>query len=257
MEHRTTGVQKGPELYIEAAGAGEPLILLHHGLGCTRDWDGVAPRLAEHYHVIAYDRPGYGRSAASAPRSMLGADAFERDAEDLIALLDRLGIESAHLVGHSDGATIGLIAAARWPQRVRTLVSEAAHIYFEAIGYASVRRALSWGLDHPAGQQYLRSRHGDYGPQVLRMFAAHWIEHTSPDWTLLPLVREVRCPTLVVQGTDDNYGTERQPRDIAAAIPGAVLWLIDGVGHEPHVELADAYVQRVLEFIQQSHAAAP
>ncbi|HEX9438863.1 MAG TPA: alpha/beta fold hydrolase [Roseiflexaceae bacterium] len=237
------------ELHIERSGVGAPLFLLHHGLGCTRDWDNVALHLAEHYDVIAYDRPGYGRSVASAPRDTLGEDAFERDAAGLIALLDRLEIDAAHLVGHSDGATIALIAAACWPARVRSLVVEAAHIYTEEISRASVQRVLGWGLRHPAGQEYLCARHGEHGPQVLRMFAAHWLEHTPPDWTLLPLIRTIRCPTLVIQGTLDTYGTTRQPHDIAATIPGAQLWLLDGVGHEPHVEAAEEYLAQVLTFL--------
>ena len=152
------------ELHIERSGAGAPLFLLHHGLGCTRDWDNVAPHLAEHYDVIAYDRPGYGRSVASAPRDTLGEDAFERDAAGLIALLDRLEIGAAHLVAISDGATIALIAAARWPARVRSLVVEAARIFMpEEISRASVQRVLGWGLRHPAGQEYLRARHGEHG----------------------------------------------------------------------------------------------
>src|SRR4051812_34452446 len=185
-----------PKLHIERSGSGEPLILLHHGLGCTRDWDAIAPRLAERYDVIAYDRRGYGRSAVSAPRDTIGVDGFEADAADLIALLDRLEIDAAHLVGHSDGATIALIAAARWPARVRSLVAEAAHIYAEEISRASVRRVLGWGLNHTEGQSYLRVRHGAYGPQVLRMFAAHWLDYTPADWTLLPLIGQIRRPAL-------------------------------------------------------------
>jgi pimeloyl-ACP methyl ester carboxylesterase len=237
------------KLHVEQAGAGDPLILLHHGLGCTRDWDGIVPHLAGRYHVIAYDRPGYGRSAVTAPRDTMGADAFERDAADLVRLMDQMAIESAHLVGHSDGGTIALIAAARWPERVRSLVVEAAHIYAEDVSIASIRRVCGWGLSHPAGQEYLRIRHGEHGPQVLRMFVSHWLEHTSLAWTLLPLIRAIRCPTLVIQGTLDAYGTERHPRDIAATIPGAQLWLLDGVGHDPHVEASEAYVERLLSFL--------
>jgi pimeloyl-ACP methyl ester carboxylesterase len=243
--------------HIEQAGTGEPIILLHHGLGCTRDWDGIAPRLAERHRVIAYDRPGYGRSAITAPRHTLREDAFERDAEQLIALLDQLEIDAAHIVGHSDGGTIGLIAAARWPERVRSLVVEAAHIYFEEIGLASVRRALEWGTNQPAGQEYMRSRHGEYGPQVLQMFAEHWLKYTPPSWTLLPLLPAIRCSTLVIQGTNDNYGSEQQPRDIAAAIPAAALWLLDGVGHDPHIEQAEAYISRVLAFLDAQAADVP
>jgi pimeloyl-ACP methyl ester carboxylesterase len=53
----------------------------------------------------------------------------------------------------------------------------------------------------------------------------------------------------VIQGTLDTYGTVRQPHDIAAAIPGAQLWLLDGVGHEPHVEAAEDYLAQVLTFL--------
>jgi pimeloyl-ACP methyl ester carboxylesterase len=245
-----------PAWHIEQTGTGDPVILLHHGLGCTRDWDGIAPHLAERYRVIAYDRPGYGRSANTAPRQVLREDAFEHDAEQLVVLLDQLEITAAHIVGHSDGGTIGLIAAARWPERVRSLVTEAAHIYFEEVGLASVRRVLEWGTHQPAGQEYLRTRHGEYGPQVLRMFADHWLQYTPVDWSLRSLLPAIRCATLVIQGTKDNYGSEQQPRDIAAAIPGAELWLLDGVGHDPHIEQAASYISRVLTFLDAQPACA-
>jgi pimeloyl-ACP methyl ester carboxylesterase len=169
-------------------------------------------------------------------------------------LLDQLEINAAHIVGHSDGGTIALIAAARWPERVRSLVVEAAHIYFEEVGLASVRRVLEWGTHEPEGQEYLHVRHGEYGAQVLHMFADHWLKYTPLDWSLLPLLSAINCATLVIQGTKDKYGSQQQPRDIAAAIPGAALWLLDGVGHDPHVEQAEAYISRVRAFLDAQPA---
>src|SRR5579875_931120 len=108
------------DLYYEEHGdaARDALVLLHGDYECTRYWAAQIAYFALRYRVIAYDRRGYGRST---PRETLPPDFYDEDAADLMGLLDRLGIERAYLVGHSGGGTTALLAAARYPERVRAL----------------------------------------------------------------------------------------------------------------------------------------
>ena len=121
----------GHDLHVEEDGPqdGNPVILLHHGLGSVNAWKAQLEALSQAgWRAIAYDRWGYGDSA---PRQEYTLPYFEDDIEDLETLLDVLNIKQAALVGHSDGGTIGLIFAACRPLRVTSLVTVAAHIYVE------------------------------------------------------------------------------------------------------------------------------
>jgi pyruvate dehydrogenase E2 component (dihydrolipoamide acetyltransferase) len=113
----------GHELYFEDRGAGDALILLHGDFECTRYWTAQVDAFAADYRVIAYDRHGFGRSA---PLRALPPDFYDRNVADLIALLDHLEIAHAHLVGHSGGGTVALLAAARYPARVRAVLAAGA-----------------------------------------------------------------------------------------------------------------------------------
>ena len=106
------------------------VVLLHHGLGSVKAWRGQMSALVDAgYHVIAYDRWGYGGSDG---RPGLDLPTFTTDIDDLHILLEQLGIRRAALVGHSDGGTIALYYAAQYPDEVTCLVTVAAHIYVEA-----------------------------------------------------------------------------------------------------------------------------
>jgi pimeloyl-ACP methyl ester carboxylesterase len=118
----------GRSFYIESNGpeTAPAVVLLHHGLGSTRAWRRQVPALVQAgYRVINYDRRGYGGSDV---RERIDVPWFEDDQADLRMLLDAYGIESAALVGHSDGGTIALYFAACHPQRVSRLATVAAHI---------------------------------------------------------------------------------------------------------------------------------
>ena len=104
----------GARLYYEAAGNGDPLVLLHAGIADCGMWDEVFAALAERFRVIRYDRRGYGRSLMP-----VGDYAH---INDLAGLLDHLGIASAHLIGCSDGGRVTLEFALAHPARVRSLV---------------------------------------------------------------------------------------------------------------------------------------
>jgi 3-oxoadipate enol-lactonase len=104
----------GDRLFYEEAGDGRAVVLVHGGLGDLRMWDGVVPLLAASHRVVRFDVRGFGRSDAPAGE-------FSPH-DDLRALLDGLGIESAALVGLSLGGRIVLDAALELPERVSALV---------------------------------------------------------------------------------------------------------------------------------------
>src|SRR5262249_51864919 len=107
----------GLNLYYEIHGTGEPLILLHGGLGAIEMFGDVLPQLAQRHRVIAADLQGHGRTA-DGDRPLR----FETLADDIAALIRYLGLQNADLMGYSLGGAVALRAAIRHPEVVRKLV---------------------------------------------------------------------------------------------------------------------------------------
>jgi pimeloyl-ACP methyl ester carboxylesterase len=241
----------GHFLYLEIHGPaiGPPVVLLHHGLGTVRAWKEQVPALAQSgYRVIAYDRWGYGRSD---PRDQLSIPYFKEDQADLSGLLDDLGVQRAVLIGHSDGGTLALYWAARQASRVAALVVSGAHIYVEAgmlPGLEGLRQTYEQDDDFRAR---LERRHPGKAGAVFSNWYTGWRAAGSLDWDLRPLLRQVTCPALVIQGLEDEHASPEHARDLASALPAAELWLAAGVGHMLPQDIPEEFNSRVLTFLDQ------
>jgi pimeloyl-ACP methyl ester carboxylesterase len=224
------------------------LVLLHDGLGAIGAWRGLPARLAAALGVnaLVYDRWGYGRSQ---PREAFGAGFMEAEVPVLLALLDRLGVAQASLLGHSDGGSIALLCAARHPERVRAVVTEAAHTFVEPETQAGIRALVEL---QAAGRTppWLHKLHGPRAEQVLRAWSAHWLSDVHARWDIRAELPRVRCPVLAVQGDADEFGTQAQVDSILTAIPGAQSWIVPGCGHTPHGQAEDPFVERVAAFLR-------
>lgn len=235
------------QLWFEEAGAGEALILLHHGTGSTRSWRHQMPALAAKHQVLAYDRPGFGRSDWLEAWSL---DYLDRDVGDLIALLDQLGIDAAGLVGNSDGAAIALMAAARHPGRVQWVVAEAPHVSVELPRCPdAIRQFIADLPEAPQVQKGLAREHGDRAPQVVQRWADRWLDPAFWSWNVAPELASVRCPVLVVHGLHDPYFSLDHSQLIADAVPGSRLSVHPDLGHVPHLEAPQRFNELVLAFL--------
>jgi pimeloyl-ACP methyl ester carboxylesterase len=225
------------------------VVLLHHATASSRTWRRQAPLLAQHFHVLAYDRAGFGRSDWL---ESWGLDYLTQDVVDLIALLDALDLVHVGMVGHSDGATIALLAAARYPERVCCVVAEAPHVFVETSTCpAAVARFRDEALASPQLQAALTRDHGPRGGQVLQRWAERWTDPEFTSWDVSHELAAVLCPVLVIHGADDAYFPTAHAELIAAALAGSRLWLLPGVGHMPHAEVSAEFNRQVLQFLQQ------
>jgi len=237
-------------LHFETHGpaSGPALVLLHHGLGSTRAWRHQVPALAQAgYRVIVYDRWGYGQSE---DRPYLAVPGFEDDLADLESILTTLHASPVTLIGHSDGGTIALYYAAQNPQQIAALVTVAAHIYLEPsmeVGVQGIRQTFEQDERFRAS---FRRAHGDKFEAVFRNWFDGWHTPKALDWDMRPLLSQITCPTLVIQGEQDEHATPQHARDIAAGIPGAELWLAPGAAHMLLQEIPDLFNQRVLAFLR-------
>ena len=240
--HELNFIQNGSE-------NGPNILLLHHGLGSIKAWRRQIPVLAEAgFRVTAYDRWGYGGSDG---RTALDLPTFATDIDDLHSLLQQLGITTASLLGHSDGGTIALYFSAQYPRQVTSLVTVAAHIYIEPemeTGCLDIKNT------YQADERFRRSlfdAHGDKYESVFHNWYEGWYRQDFIGWDMRQVLGRINCPSLIVQGEDDEYATPRHAKDIAGAIPGAEAWIIPGAGHMLPLENAELFNAGILRFLEK------
>jgi pimeloyl-ACP methyl ester carboxylesterase len=241
--------------HLEAAwwgpdpGAAPSLVLLHEGLGSVGLWRDFPPLLsaATGCGVFAWSRFGYGRSAPIAlPRPL---DYMQREAREVVGrVLDAAGIGPCLLVGHSDGASIAALAAGLGPDaRVRGLVLMAPHFFVEEISVASIaaiRREYEAG-----GLRARLARHHTDVDGAFHGWADAWLDPGFPAaFDLTAALGRVALPALILQGTDDPYGTIAHARLAEREMPGPVRTVQLPAGHSPHVEATEAAVAAIAGF---------
>ena len=222
------------------------LVLLHEGLGCVTLWKDFPDRLARitGCGVFVYSRFGYGRSdPATLPRPLTYM--HEEGLTVLPELLEVLGFDRVILVGHSDGASISLIHAGGTPaERVLGLVLMAPHVFNEPCCVASIEAARRAYEDGD-----LRERLSLYHAHVdvaFRGWNQAWLDPGFLDWNLESYLPGIAVPTLVIQGQQDEYGSERQVTTIQDACNAPVqLELLDDCRHSPHRDQPDVTLDLV------------
>ena len=118
------------KIYYEEYGQGTPLILLEGGMGSIYDFAKCIPELSKHYRIIAPDTPGQGRS------EMADSMSYELMAEYISALIDELKLDSAYVMGWSDGGNTGLIVGSKRPDKVKKVLAAGANYLLR--GYPSI-----------------------------------------------------------------------------------------------------------------------
>jgi pimeloyl-ACP methyl ester carboxylesterase len=214
----------------ETAGRDPTVVLLHHGMGSVRAWDGLLPHLTGGRRAIAYDRRGFGRS----PRdTAYGPDLFGQDAEDLAQLLTRHDAAPAHLVGHSDGGSVALLTAARSPALVRSVVVVAMHVRADAQTRETLQRFGPPPTWDAGMQAHFRSAHGEDWLAVTSAWYRLWQAGLSA-WDLEPELARISCPVLVIHDRQDELAATLHAEAVARRVPQAeVSWYETG-SHMPH-----------------------
>lgn len=217
------------------------VVFLHEGFGCAGQWRTFASRVAAATGcgTLVYSRRGHGGSGpwpVPWPDNFLEAEATTQ----LPDLLAQLGIARPVLYGHSDGGSIALIFAAHFPDACAGVVSTAAHVMFEPIAHTSIS-ATRERFREGRLREILRRHHGANTDDAFLGWADTWLRPAMRTWDVRPLLGAIRCPVLVIQGRDDEYGTLDQVEAIEAGIRAGVngdvtTLVIDHCGHSPHRE---------------------
>jgi pimeloyl-ACP methyl ester carboxylesterase len=229
---------------------GIDLVMLHEGLGSVSMWREFPEQLAQATgcRTLVYSRHGYGRSSPlDAPRRV---DYMHEEARVwLPAILKQLGICRPVLFGHSDGASIALIHAARPGSDVAGIMALAPHVKVEDLSVSSIAAAKTAYLETD-----LRTRLSRHHADVDSAFWGWnriWLDPVFRDWNIEGLLPSIRCPILAIQGADDEYGTMEQIASIARSAPDVKLLALPACRHSPHRDQPQAVLAAAQAFVAE------
>jgi pimeloyl-ACP methyl ester carboxylesterase len=256
----------GARIYYEAAGAGEPLVLVHAGIADSRMWEAQFVAFSDHYRVIRYDMRGFGRTAM--------VEGLYSHHEDLGGLLDFLDVGRAHLVGCSMGGGTVLDFALEYPQRVGNLIlvgpavggfrpdfdpprqwdeivaaDEAGDL--ERISELEVQIWVDGPQRSPDDvDSSIRDLVREMNLIALQNEASGLGEEWEPEPPAADRLPDVQAPTQLMVGDED------QPKVFAAIdllekeLPNARKVVMPGTAHLPNMEQPERFNRIVLDFLE-------
>lgn len=268
-----TMLVNGVELYVETAGAGDRVVLVHGSWGDATTWNAVAGLLADRFEVVTYDRRGHSRSEdGNGPGSLI------EDAQDLGALIQQLGQVPAHVVGNSYGSSITLTLAAARPELVASaavhepplfgLLEESAGDLADELvevdrRLTEVAGLLVAGQDESAARRFVDTvafgpggwdQLGDELRQTfIRNAHTYLDERHDPGGLSIDAAALAwsRVPMLL------SYGTQSPPMfpaviaQLATLVPAAQVRVLDGAGHVPQLSHPAALGASLNAFYEQ------
>ena len=230
------------QMYYAVYGNGEPVLLIHGGLGHADVWGFQVPVLAATHKVIVADSRGHGRSTRSDQPY-----GYALMADDYLALLDHLKIDKTALVGWSDGAIIGLDIAIRHPERLSRLFAFGANYTPEGLKASVADDPVFNAAIARSGKDYARlsSTPGEFDAFVAQI-SEMWA--TQPNYTQDQL-RAITVPTVIFVGEHDEAIEPAHTAEMAALIPNAELVIMKDASHFALWHEPDAFNATVLKVL--------
>lgn len=226
------------------------IVFLHDSLGSTQLWRDFPKLLSQALlcNVLVYDRIGYGKSDAMKTH-IRPENYMELEANILNEVLLKLNIKNAVLFGHSDGGTIALIAAAKYPEKIDAVICEAGHIFVEEITLKGVSDAFI-AYKTTNLPERLKKYHGDKVEMLFKAWTEIWLKDEFKSWNIEYLLPKITCPLLFIQGESDEYGTLDQVEKTISQVSGkAEKYIIADVGHTPHKQVPDLVLDKTFSFL--------
>jgi pimeloyl-ACP methyl ester carboxylesterase len=252
------------DIYYECQGSGPAMLFLHGAGSNAATWWQQLPVFSKDHRCVTMDIRCFGRSVA--PTSEFALPLF---VDDVLAVLDALGIERATVVGQSLGGMIGLRLALDHPNRVAAFVATDTTLGIDhpvlldrlerrnvtQAGASIEQRALgAWFLREQPALAALYAQINHFNPSAHRIPAEEWraaLASLLQAEKLTPLagVSTLRCPTLFVVGSEDPLVPVSVMHEMATLVPASEVVVIDQAGHSAYFEKAAQFNQHVADFI--------
>jgi pimeloyl-ACP methyl ester carboxylesterase len=226
---------RGIKLYTEEYGTGKPLVLIHGNGGSISSMSSIIPFFSKAYRTIVIDSRAHGKSVDSGDSL-----SFEMMADDVASLLDQMKIDSAYIIGWSDGGIIALELALRHPEKIRKLASTGANLWPDSTALVPDL----WKDD----KKYFDSQAGK--PKITGEEKNSWkvfmLDWEQPNISLASL-RKIQTPSLIICGDHDIIRIEHTVL-IFQNIPKAELWVLPDSGHATLIEHPMEFCETVDRF---------
>lgn len=234
----------GIQMYYAVYGKGDPVLLIHGGLGHADIWSSQVAELAKTHKVIVADSRGHGRSTRT--EEPYGYDLM---ASDYLALLDHLKIDKTTLVGWSDGGIIGIDIAMKHPERLTRLFAQAANVTTDGVDPGVLTNKTFAAYIERSGRDYKKlSKTPDQYDAFVAQISKMW--ETQPNWSK-EQVAKITTPTAIVAGDHDEAIKREHTDYMAKTIPGAKEIILPNASHFAMLQAPDEYTKAVVDFIDQ------
>jgi len=248
LQHKTIAVQT---IRVEQ-NRNEKIILvfLHEALGSIGQWKAFPELLCKKLQLdgFVYERQGHGNSSPfSSDRTASYLHDYAWGELNELITTAFSSDKKIILVGHSDGGTIALLYAAKFPKNVIACVTMAAHVINEPETIAGIQPAID---AYEAGKLIgLTNYHGDKTEALFFAWANTWKSPEFKDWDICADIQSVSCPVLAIQGINDQYGTKKQLELIQESVHGkAKTVMLPNCGHHPHLEVQEHVISEIQQF---------
>lgn len=226
------------------------LVFLHDGLGCGLSWSTIPEVVCRKTGCpgLVYDRSGHGKSSSLSHRRTIHY-LHEYALVELPLLLQTVIPDTPLiLIGHSDGGSISLIYGAERSPLLKGIITEAPHVFVEDVSIAGIKKAEdAWQQGKLTG---LSKYHGEKTEHIFKAWSETWLSKWFKSWNIEYLLPSIEVPMLIIQGRDDQYGSENQVHAIAQGAGGSVhTEIIDNCSHAPHLEAQEETVDIMCTFI--------
>lgn len=226
---------RGFKMYAEVYGSGQPLLIIHGNGGSINNFIYQIPYFSKKYKVIIADSRAQGKSTDKGDSLT-----YEMMADDYAALLDAMKIDSAYVIGWSDGGINGLLLSIRHPEKVKKLAVTGANLVPDT---TAVPKSI-WNMVMPTYTMLknMKTRNDDenQGYKLFRLLVE------QPHIPLTDL-QKITCPSLVIGG-DHDVIKEEHTMLIYKNIPKSYLWILPGSGHSTPVVYKDDFNKVVDRF---------
>lgn len=229
---------RGINIYAEQYGTGKPLLMIHGNGGNISGMASIIPYFSQKYRVIAVDSRAHGKSTDD--KDSLS---FDMMADDMVGLLKQLNIDSAYVIGWSDGGIVALEMALRHPEAVIRLASTGANVRPDSLALLP-----SFWLEEQ--QQYNKQKNEKRTTARQRndwkVFLLDWKYPNLSNQDL----HSIKCPSLIIAGDHDLIRAEHTLQ-IYQNIPRAQLWILPNSGHGTLIEHANDFCTVVDRFFNE------